>query len=50
MEYLSYSRSCPLEKITDFFSSGFDYDSPFDVDPPEDYEKRKNLRQKIGFS
>lgn len=46
MEYLSYSKPCPLEKITDFFSSGYDYESPFDVDPPEDYEKRRKFKAK----
>ena len=46
MEYLSYSRPCPLDKISAFYSSDFDYSSPFDEDPPEEEDKRRKFKAK----
>ena len=46
MQYLSYSKPCPLDRITSFYSSDFDYSSPFDVDPPEDDDKRRKFKAK----
>ena len=46
MQYLSYSKPCPIDRISSFYSSDYDYSSPFDMDPPEDDDKRRKFKSK----